>query len=107
IQEIAGALRGLFPGLDPCMDTFKKDISVSIHGLETYAAATQLMRGLGIGVREKNVFPTFTLLTGEVDGVRIKCFPNELPPTCHREKYIERVPKTQTVDTGEFIEIEK
>lgn len=81
----------------------------SIHDGEfTYKYATELMRSLGIRSWEKAVQVTYTELTGKVDDIEVRLYPDGLPPTCRKVKYIERIPKTQTVTLeGDFIEVER
>jgi len=79
---------------------------LTIHGA-TYAQATDFMRSFGIGDRKKTITETVKYLSAIQDGIEFTAFFDDMPPTCHKEKYIERIPKTQTVETGEFIEVER
>lgn len=65
------------------------------------------MRSLGVGKREKEVSSTLTILKGDLDEVIIRVYTEALPPTCRKETYLERVPKQEVKDTGEFYEVER
>lgn len=82
-------------------------VTVQEFHINDYKKATVFLRSLGIKTRSKQVFENFTCVSGMVDGVKFEVHPSDLPPTCHKEEYVERIPKTQTVETGEFIEITK
>ena len=84
-------------------------IAVSVFEVGNNDAATQLMRDLGIGEREKTIHEAGTrpwhTLCGKNDGVTVTAFVDGVPHTCKIEHYVEQVPKTQVVTTGEFVEI--
>jgi hypothetical protein len=82
-------------------------IRVSHYRPPTYKAGVEWMRSQGLGVRQKRVWDNYTSLKGESDGIEFWAFPDGLPPTCRKETYIERVPKQQTVDTGDVIEVSR
>jgi len=113
IKAMAARLRELFPnGLVTLQTSFPDSLTMPMvelnyHGVQTYDSATEWMRSMGVHKREKAPYTTYTYLKGSVDGVQICTYPNELPPTCRVEKYIEKVPKTQVVTTDEFVEIER
>lgn len=114
IKHLAKELECLFGGYEHLtLQVARGDISVSIQGDNvSYAQAMNYLSGLGAGKRNKKIFDdetmgSWTLLTGEVEGVKFSMYPSELPPTCHKETYVEKIPKRQTVDTGEFVEITK
>lgn len=83
----------------------ENSIQLCCHGYKTYAEATEWLRSLGAGDRDKRVHDTYTELRGRIGNLEFITYPDELPPTCRKVTKIERVPKTQTVETGEFIEI--
>ena len=84
---------------------------VNFHQVKTYEQGTEILRELGCGTREKAVWPEGEggrcVLTGKSDGVEIQVFADGLPPTCRMETVIEKIPKQNTVDTGEFIEVQR
>ena len=86
------------------------DVRLSFHRVDTNFDATNIMRSLNIGERAKNVFaeakPWHTL-EGQNGNISARVFAMGLPSTCQLVEVVERVPKTQTVDTGEFIEVKK
>jgi hypothetical protein len=49
----------------------------------------------------------FTTIEGSAQGVLATVYCDQLPPTCRIETVTERIPKRETVDTGEFIEVQK
>lgn len=112
LKKIATQLHKLFPG---GMVTLQVNVhegnvtglELSYFGTRTYVEATEWMRDLGIGKREKAVYNTYTALTGEVDGIKVRTYPDDMPPTCRLETYTEKIPVTQTVNTGEFVEVQR
>jgi hypothetical protein len=118
IKAIAAELREMFPGMS-CVSLDAQTYSevpteeIRLHGVKTYAQSTNIFRSLGIGCRHKtpyiasNSIGAYTQVTGTIDRVTLSAYPDELPPSCHIEKVVERIPKQQTVDTGEFIEVER
>ena len=86
------------------------DVRLSFHRVDTNFDATNIMRSLNIGERAKSVFaeakPWHTL-EGQNGNISARVFAMGLPSTCQLVEVVERVPKTQTVDTGEFIEVKK
>jgi hypothetical protein len=109
VKAMAERLKQLFPDgtISLTAYSFMQEIQICYHGTKTYQEATNWFRELGIQVRSKKPETTYTRIRGKSDGVEFVTYPDELPPTCHVEKYKERVPKTQTIETGEFIEIER
>ena len=106
VRRAAKILREAFAGGHFSLMIYAEDsIQFAYHGCKTYASATEWFRSLGAGVRRKQVYDNYTELTGTVGDITFIAYPDELPPTCRKVKKIERVPKTQTVETGEFIEI--
>lgn len=84
-------------------------VTVSAWNPGTYEQATEWLRSFGVGIRHKepNSDGSFTSIRGEAQGIWFAAYPEGLPPTCRKEKYVERIPKQQTVETGEFIEVER
>ncbi len=111
IKAMANRLRELFPGESlVSLQTSATSLTVQSHQIKTYAEAVDWFRGLGVGVRHKQPhidLGGYTAMEGEAGGILFQCFPDELPPTCRKEKFVERIPKTQTVETGDFIEVER
>ena len=97
----------MFPNGSASITTysFMEEIQICYHGTKTYQDATGWFRSLGIQMRSKEPEQTYTRIRGKADGVEFVTYPDELPPTCHIEKYMERIPKTQIIETGEFIEV--
>jgi len=115
IKRIAAELRTLFPyghSVSLLVNADTTPPELVINGTFDYAEGSEMLRQHGLHVRQKEVYdsdPTFkwTKISAEVDGVIFKALANGLPPTCRIVKEKVRIPKTQIVDTGEFIEIEK
>lgn len=82
-------------------------LDVSFHGVESYAEACTILRRFGIRTWKKHPHEGDSYITGKAEGIEVSVFFSGLPPTCHVEEYIEQVPKTETVDTGEFIEVKR
>jgi hypothetical protein len=109
VQEAAAILRAAFPTEHVSLEV-SADNQLSVHwfGCKTYADATVWLRSLNCGTRHKTPQETYTAINAvSPEGIRWATFPDELPPTCRKVKKIERVPKTQTITTGEFVEIER
>lgn len=112
IKAMAARLREMFPGNSVSLTSnsypgCEPTAEIVYHGPKTYAEATDWFRSLGIQNRRKTLCNTYTQLSGVADGVEFRTYPDELPPTCRVEKYIEKIPKTETVTTEEFIEVER
>jgi hypothetical protein len=111
IKEAARLLREAFPMSCEVQLSVKESgkMDVSIHRVGQYAAATEALRQIGVGKRGKQVFDegAWHSLKGNADGIEFTAFGDGLPPTCHKETYKEKIPKQQTVDTGEFVEVER
>lgn len=83
---------------------------VNFHGFGGNLEGTEFLRGLGIGERKKTVIDNpelWHVLEGEKDGITLQAFCKGLPQSCRTVVETVRVPKRQTVDTGEFIEIQQ
>lgn len=109
LQAIALELREMFPGdrLVQLSVDHEGKVDLGFHGNTTYQQATEWYRSFGIQVRQKAVRGNYTCLRGTVDNVTLVTYPDELPPSCRKVKKIERIPKLETKETGEFIEIER
>lgn len=109
VKRAAAILRAAFGDRTVMLQAMPKyeTISISVHEIATYAEGTEAMRQLGCGVRRKVPRENYTELHGESGGVTVYVYVNELPPTCRKVTKIERIPKTETRETGEFIEIER
>lgn len=107
VQQAAAILRAAFPVGHLSIDLSEfEGVTVNWFGARTYAEATEWLRALGVKDRSKSVYMTYTALRGQSEiapTITWTAFTNELPPTCRKVKKIERV--TQTVETGEYIEI--
>lgn len=84
---------------------------VALHSIGDYQAGTALLRRIGLGKWNKNVFGEaqipWSTIKGEANGVTFEAYCSNLPPSCHIETVTKRIPKTATVDTGEFIEVQE
>ena len=81
---------------------------LDVHGFENHKEGLEFFRLFGIQTKQKYVSGNFHTLNGQTpEGLNITAFCQGLPPTCHLEKYTERIPKAQTVTTDEFIEVER
>jgi hypothetical protein len=112
IKELAAKLREMVADGDArvSLNTRPDCVTIDVIGVPTYAEGVDILRGLGIGKWRKSVFidsSPWSTITGFVDDVQVTVFCQSLPPTCRIEKFVERVPKTQTVESGEFIEVQR
>jgi len=105
VKIAVAILKSAFPGEIVGLQIGLGDPSFNYHGTKTYAEATEWLRSVGCSTREKHPFQTYTQLTGQSEGISWTTYPDELPPTCRKVTKTERIPKTKTVETGEFIEI--
>ncbi len=90
----------------------KGSIDINLHEAGTYVQATETLRKLGIGKRNKRVIQTgesyWSIAYGDIaPGITVTAFCSDIPSTCHVEKYTEKIPKQQTIDTGQFVEVER
>jgi hypothetical protein len=86
--------------------------SFTFHDAGTYQEGTELLRSLGCDERTKQIVdestnPWSSIAGKTTEGVEVSAYCSGLPPSCKMEVYKERIPKTQTVETAEFIEIER
>jgi hypothetical protein len=108
LKQILEEIKDEYPDIIVQITTWRSTLEASFHSIKTYAEGTALLRSFGVGKREKSIISNQTVcLSGDAGGLHFQCFIDELPPTCHIEKYKERIPKTQTVESGEFIEVER
>ena len=113
IQTVLELIEKLKPFLEP-NHSINIDVrnytahEISAHGFAKYSDAVEFLQMLGVGERTKSVYPEGrTVLVGMSEGVTCRVFVDDLPPTCKLERWTEKIPKSQTVETGEFIEVER
>lgn len=83
-------------------------IEVKTYSPNTYQEATDWVRSFGCQVRRKEIqCGEQTKVSGVVDGVTFAAVGSGLPPTCRKEDYVEKVPKVETKETGDFIEVKR
>jgi len=87
-------------------------INLCVHGLKSYEEATGFMRYLGIGAREKQAFNdelgVRSVLLGNIaKDIQVISFCAGLPPSCRLEEFVEKIPKTEVVTSGEFVEVKR
>lgn len=109
LLKINKQLQELIPQGDvhTSMDRESGYIQVNIFRIRDYKTATEILRNLGIDKRSKRAYTSYTCLSGNTDGIHFNVYCDELPPTCHLEKVTKRIPKTDVVETKDFIEIEE
>ena len=84
---------------------------ITFHGIENTDSGMEMLKRIGVGKRakmvvDKNTTSPWTSVDGYLaDGTRIQAFCAGIPHTCHIETFTEKVPKSQTVTTGEMVEI--
>ena len=87
---------------------FSHGSEMTFYGFSSNLEGTTFLRELGIGERTKNIINDMLpwhSLSGEADGVEYEAFCDGLPPSCKLVTEYTYVPKTQAVDTGEFIKV--
>lgn len=92
------------------IELYRGGLTVIFHECGDYAAASEVLRQCGQSTRQKQIFEgstPWTQVSSTLGEHRLEARGDGLPPSCKLEKYIERIPKTQTVDTGEFVDIER
>lgn len=111
LVAIANELRELFANCDPSIAVDGATTRVQFHNCGDYAYATNLMRGLGFGKRDKQTMPSGksgkTAINGISDEFKLiaTAYCNQLPPTCKIVEYEVETPakKTTTVGTKKVI----
>lgn len=85
-------------------------ITVHIHNIESYDTAVEIMRSIGIQKWNKSAYSVenpWGFISGEIDNICFKIFFNGLPNTCRIIEKDIQIPKTNVVETGEFITIKQ
>lgn len=87
-------------------------LSITFYGCKSYEAGSELLRSMGVGTRNKEILEAtskrpWVNVTGKIGEHDLAVYCDGLPPSCKLETYIERIPKEQTVTTGEFVEVER
>ncbi len=110
-QQIAVRLRELFPESQSgiSLTSYPSHVEIGIHGIPDYATGTRIMQRLGIGERDKQVHNDsrpWCVLSGNLSpDVSVTTYCGGLPPSCKIVTEFRKVPKQQTIDSGEFIEV--
>jgi hypothetical protein len=92
--------------------TGKDVLDITFYECASYAEGSNMLRSLGIGVREKQILSEessapWVNVKGKLGDDEFSAYCTGLPPSCKKVTFIEKIPKTQTVDTGEFVEVER
>lgn len=86
-------------------------LTVIFHECGDYEQASDVLRQCGIQTRNKQIYNAtgspWTEVSGKIGATLLQARGDGLPPSCKLEKFTERILKTQTVDTGEFVEVER
>ena len=112
LESIQIRLMKLFPESRTIgIDITEGLLSVRVHRLDDYEAATKLMRRLEIGERKKQSHEPnspWGVLIGDLCGqISINAFHSGLAPSCKVKQVTRSIPKRETVDTGETIEVKE
>lgn len=118
VMTLGAKLRGFFEtdwpqSMDIEMGIDANDsIQLRFHNAGSYDNGIAMMRLMGIRNWRKLVCrpeDPFTCLQAEYNfkgkTIYITIYCSGLPPTCKIETVMSKIPKSQTVDTGEFIEV--
>ena len=113
LKRIAAELRALFPEVQTviALNAWSDGrVTIDLHGCGAHDRATALFQKHGLNKRRKTIQaarnPWFTF-HAEVDGVDFTGYCEGLPPSCRLVTEMVCIPKQQTVDSGEFIEVPK
>jgi hypothetical protein len=113
LKSICDRLRQMFPE-SPYIALYARDYGdeIGIHSVGDYTAVTAMMQRIGIGERQKAIFGAssdkpWSVQRGDAEGIEFTAYCNNLPPSCRIETTTKRIPKTQVVDTGDFIEVQE
>lgn len=110
ITELIQTLRNLFPGSEVQL-TVGEYPALNIFQVPTYDTGCAIMRELGVQKWDKRVFGNdsspWVLVYTRVENFDVKLYCHTLPPTCHIEEYVEKIPKEKTITTDEFIEVKR
>ena len=108
IRAMADELREMFVGANPSIATDQTGVvRLGLHQCRSYEYATDTMRGLGFGKREKQTMPdgatgkTAILGRDSIENIVATAYCNELPPTCRLETYEVKVKKVKKTVEGE------
>lgn len=87
-------------------------IELKVNGFKDYKKACRFLRALGVQKWDKKVFSNvpemiWTLVSAQVDGITLKLYVDDLPPTCRIVEKEVKIPKSETKETGEFITIKQ
>lgn len=113
LKRIGSELRSLFPSVMSVDVATWEDgrVVVTLHGCGDYAKATEILRAAGFATRQKQIVedpdtPWCNLFANDGQ-LEVRAFAKGLPPSCKIVIETVKVPKYQTIDTGDFIEIEQ
>lgn len=111
MQKLDALLREVFPRAGHINVSLRNSgrHEISVHGCSDYAAAVRFASAVGAKISGNQFHspesPWSVLLCMLGDDLELCFFCQGLPPTCEIVTKTERIPKQETVDTGEFIEI--
>jgi hypothetical protein len=113
LLQMAARIRELWPNVEKItLEVIPYFTGVDFYHLDDYHTGTELLRELGIGERDKAIFdvgtsPWCTLRGTSLEGLHATAFCGGLPPSCHIEEYIEKVPVCETITKDEFVEVRR
>ena len=113
LKSMAAQLREMFPSvLGIVLDAWNDgQVSVTLHGAGDYAQSSQILRQHSYHDRDKQIVdcmsPPWSIVSATESHFEIKAFASGLPPSCRLVKKLVQIPKQETRDTGEFIEVER
>ena len=113
ILQMANRIRELWPGLTKItLEVMKESVELDFYRLSNYHEGTALLRELSVGDRDKQVYdperdPWCIIRGSTPQGLLVVAFCGGLPPTCHVEEYVEKVPIYETITKDEFVEVKR
>lgn len=118
VLALAKKLRGLFDKEWPQVMGIQLQVSpnglihLDFHEVGGYQNGIEMMRLMGIKTWNKSVVrpeDPFTYLSATItegeDRIYIGVYCEGLPPTCKIETIMTKIPKSETIETDDFIEI--
>ncbi len=116
LWTVAEELKSIIPvgrAVEFCIQRYYETpiLQINIFGFKSYEEGTAFFRQWGIGRRDKRIYNDHdarTVLYGSLSkDIQVTLYCAGLPPSCRLVKKTVRVPKSETRDTGEFVEIER
>jgi hypothetical protein len=111
LDALRDTMLEMFPHQWVSVELYSGKLEVIFHQCGTYDQATEMLRQCGCDERTKRIYgeetTPWTDVSSQIGEHTIQARADGLPPSCHIETFTVKVPKTSTLDLGEFLEIER